>query len=91
MRKCLIITVCGKVQSDTFKQFIQKNAMALGVEGTVQDDNDGLILYTCGISDKLDRFIDILYKGSEKFKLKDIVIEPFITEKNFRGVFRIIG
>ena len=91
MRKCLMITISGSVQTEPYKSFIQKNACTLGVEGTVQCDKDTLILSACGSADKLDQFIDMLYKGIEKSKLKDISIEPLVTEKNFRGVFRIIG
>lgn len=86
-----MITISGNVQTEAYKLFIQKNAGVLGIEGTVQRDNDGLILHACGASDKLDNFIDMLYKGVEKSKLKDISVEPFVTDKDFRGVFRIIG
>lgn len=91
MRKCLLITITGSVQIEAYKLFIQKNAGALGIEGTVQGEQDGLLLHACGASDKLDNFIDMLYKGIEKSKLKDISVEPFVTEKDYRGVFRIIG
>ncbi|MFA6991634.1 MAG: acylphosphatase [bacterium] len=91
MRKCLLITITGSVQIEAYKLFIQKNAGVLGIEGTIQGGNDGLILHACGVSDKLDNFIDLLYKGIEKSKLKDILVEPFVTEKDYRGVFRIIG
>lgn len=91
MRKCLLITITGNVQIEAYKLFIQKNAGTLGIEGTIQCDSDGLVLHACGASDKLDHFIDLLYKGIEKSKLKDILVEPLVTEKNFRGVFRIIG
>jgi acylphosphatase len=91
MRKCLMITIYGSVQTETYKSFIQKNACSLGVEGTVQCDKDSLVLHACGMSDRLDQFIDTLYKGIDKSKLKDISVEPLVTEKDFRGVFRIIG
>ena len=91
MRKCIVITISGSVQTEAYKLFIQKNAGILGIEGTVQGDHDGLILHACGASDKLDNFIDMLYKGIEKSKLKDIFVEPLVTDKDFRGVFRVIG
>ena len=91
MRKCLLITITGSVQVEAYKLFIQKNAGVLGIEGTVQGGQDGLVLHACGASDKLDNFIDMLYKGVEKSKLKDISVEPLVTEKDYRGVFRIIG
>ena len=87
MRKCLIITISGNVQTEAYKSFIQKNACSLGVEGTVQWDKDGLILMPVAHADKLDHFIDMLYKGIEKSKLKDISVEPLVTDKDFQGCF----
>jgi acylphosphatase len=86
-----MIKVTGTFQADAYKAYVQKHANSLGVEGTIQNDNDDIAIYACGLSDKLDRLIDLLYKGTEKSKLKNIVEEPFISEKDFRGVFRIIG
>ena len=86
-----MITISGNVQSDSLKLFVQKSAFSLSIEGTVQGEGDGLAIYACGVSDRLDQFIDLLYKGVEKSKLKDIIVEPFISEKDFRGVFRVIG
>ena len=91
MRKCLMIKVTGTFQANTYKAYIQKHANSLGIEGTIQNDNNGITIYACGLSDKLDRLIDLLYKGTDKSKLKNVVEEPFISEKDFRGVFRIIG
>lgn len=91
MRKCLMIKITGTFQVDAYKSYVQKQANSLGIEGTVQSDNDVLVVYACGLADKLDRLIDLLYKGVDKAKLKSLVEEPFITEKDFRGVFRIIG
>jgi len=91
MRKCLIIRVSGDISVESYKSYIQKNAMLLGIEGTVQSDGDGIFLNACGQSEKLDQLIDMLYKGVEKTKLKDIEIEPLVSDKDFRSVFRIIG
>ncbi len=86
-----MIKISGTFQADPYKSYVQKHANSLGIEGTIQSDNDGIMLYACGLSDKLDRLVDLLYKGTDKSKLKNIVEEPFISEKDFRGDFRIIG
>ena len=93
MRKCLKIKVMGKVQGVLYRHFVQKNAEKLSIEGTVQNLEDGrsVLILACGIADKLDDFIDALYEGSEKSKIEDLTTEPLAQEKNFRGVFRIIG
>lgn len=91
MRKCLIIKITGNVQLDTFKVAIQKNANRLNIEGTLQNQESGIIIYACGALDNLDKFIDTLYSSPDKSKIKDITTEPFVSEKGYRGVFRIIG
>jgi acylphosphatase len=92
MRKCLKVTVQGKVQDVSYRAFVQKHAQILGIEGTVKNVEDGsVVIYACGTSDKLDGFIDQLYKGPSAARVEDVIIEPFVNEKDFRGVFRVIG
>lgn len=92
MRKCLKIHVLGKVQSSAYKTAVQKHAHLQNIEGTIQNSEDGsVIIYACGPSDHLDKFIDFLYKGTVESKVTDLIAEPFINEKDFRSVFRIIG
>ncbi len=92
MRKCLKIRVSGDVQNSSYRSFTQKNAQALGIEGTIQNgDDSGVLIIACGQSDKLDKFIDMLYKGTAESSIEDLIAEPFVNEKDFRGAFRIIG
>ena len=92
MRKSLKIHVLGKVQGVSYRTAAQKHAQSLGIEGTVQNAEDGsVIIYACGQSDNLDKLIDFLYKGTSDSKITDLIAEPFMNEKDFRGVFRIIG
>lgn len=91
MRKCLKIQVSGKVQGVAYRSTAQKNAQILGIEGTIQNAEDGsVMIFACGSSEKLDKFIDTLYLGTTTSQISDLIVEPFINEKNFRGVFRII-
>lgn len=92
MKQCLRIKIIGKVQDSTYRNFAQKHARLLGIEGTIQaNESGGVIIHACGPSEKLDRLIDFLYKGTSSSQVEDLVVEPFINEKDFRGVFRIIG
>lgn len=93
MRRCVKIKVIGKVQGVSYRHFAQKNASKLGIEGTIQnlEDRKSVLIFACGISDKLDDFIDELYKGTPKSKIEDLITEPLMQEKSFRGIFRIIG
>lgn len=92
MRKCVKIKAIGKVQDESYKNFIQKAAQSLAIEGTLQNiELNGIMIHACGPSINLEKFIDALYQGTEKNGIKELNTEPFTNEKDFRGVFRIIG
>jgi acylphosphatase len=92
MRKCLKISVSGRVQKVAYRSFAQKSALALNIEGTVQNsDNGDVVIHACGTTEQLDAFLDLLYKGSPLSRVEDINTEPFTEDKHFRGVFRVIG
>ena len=92
MKRCIKIVVSGKVQGVFYREFVQKSAIKLGVEGSAQNQEDGtVVIYACAISEALDDFIDQLYKGSTKSKVENVVVSPLPSDKEFRGVFRVIG
>ncbi len=92
MKQCLKITVSGNVQDVGYREFVKKSAQKYTIEGTIQNMEDGgVVIYACGLSEDLDNLIDSIYKGTSLSEVKDVLIEPFIKEKDFRGVFRIIG
>lgn len=92
MKQCIKIVISGQVQSLSYKEVIQKQAQKLHIEGTLQShDGSDLLIFACGQSNDLDELIDHIYKGTDDIKIRDVVIEPFISEKNYRGVFRVIG
>ncbi len=92
VKQCVKIRVQGKVQDSSYRSFTQKHAQKLGIEGTIQNGEDNsVIIYASGSSEHLDKLIDYLYKGTAQSKIDDLIVEPLVSEKNFRGVFRIIG
>jgi acylphosphatase len=91
MRRCLKIKVIGKVQGVFYRDFVQKSASTLGIEGTVQNEENSVLIFACGDAERLDSLIDELYKGSPKSKVENVLVEPLQQLKDFRGVFRIIG
>lgn len=92
MKRCVKIIVSGKVQGVLYREFVQKNATKLGVEGSAQNQEDGaVIIYACAVSEILDDFIDVLYKGSPKSKVEGVAVSPLSSDKEYRGVFRVIG
>ncbi len=92
MKQTLKITVRGKIQGIGYRDFVQKSAQKLGIEGTVQNNDDGTVTICAGsAADALDSFIDQLYKGPKESKVEEVSAEPLIGGKNFRGVFRVLG
>ncbi|KKP35294.1 MAG: hypothetical protein UR26_C0007G0014 [candidate division TM6 bacterium GW2011_GWF2_32_72] len=92
MHKCLIITFSVLSQDDFLRGFIQKNAAKFGLEGTAQFIEDGLVkIHACGAKDEVDNFLDLLHKSAAEKGLEDIEIEPFMKDRDFRGIFRVIG
>ena len=92
LKRTIKITVLGHVKDEIYKRFTQKQAQDLAIEGVVQDqaEEGGLVIYACGPSDNLEKFIDLLYKGPSGKPVEDVYAEPFVKEKDYRGVFRII-
>ena len=91
MNKCLKVTLSGKLSS-SFGEVLQKHAKKLKVEGTVQAFPESTIrIIACGHKDAVDAFLDELHKAAVAASLQEIEIEPFLKDKDYRGVFRIIG
>jgi acylphosphatase len=70
---------------------IQKFAKKLELEGalhTIAEDQIKIIV--CGSKDNIDAFVDALYKEGATRKQFSLSVEPFLKDKDYRGVFRII-
>lgn len=91
MKQCLKLIVQGKVQGVKFRAFVQAQAQSLGIEGVVQNSEDGSVLILAsGDPEHLDQLIDMLYKGCPGAEVSNVLAEPFMKEKDFRGVFRVL-
>ena len=92
MNKCLRITLTANFPEGFLHNFVQKNARKLNLEGVAQflDSDRCARIIVCGLKDNVDLFVDILHKGSPKWAPKDIEIEPFLKDKDYRGIFRVI-
>ncbi len=93
MNKCLCITITAKLPANFLVSFVQKQARKLGLEGTAQliEEKEGKVkIAICGKIEVLDDFIDAIYGGSKGFELHELEIEPFLKDKDYRQVFRVI-
>ncbi len=91
MIKCVRIICTGKI-TKAFVEVLQKQARKLGVEGILhQVPPDSVRLIACGSIDSIESFVDFLYKEGAAKKPFSIEVEPFLKDKDYRGVFRIIA
>ena len=90
MNKCLRITLEGEVPEGFLRSFIQKHARELELEGTAQVIDGSVRVVVCGTVERVDDFLDVLHKGSSAYRPQDVEVEPFLKDKDYRGVFRVI-
>lgn len=91
MNQCVKITLVVGVLKGFLNNFVQKNAQKFELEGMVHLVSDDQVkIVVCGLKDNVDEFVDTLYKGSKRYQLDNIEMEPYFKEKSYRGVFRVI-
>ncbi len=92
MKKCLRITFNAAIPKGFLQDFVLKNARKLDLEGTAQvvQQEEKVRVLVCGLKENVDEFLDTLHKGTPKVMLEDIEIEPFLKDRDYRGVFRVI-
>ncbi len=91
MKKCLKITLVSKILKGALRDSIQATARKLAIEGTVQmiEPNE-LVIIACGEKERIDDFLDAVHQGFDAYVPEDVLIEPFLKEKDYRGIFRIL-
>lgn len=90
MNKCLKINLVIQDAQNLLESFVQKNAKKHNIEGTALLVENMIKIIACGNSDKLDDFVDSLYKGYNNLRPSLVKVEPFLKDKDYRGIFRII-
>ena len=91
MKKCLKISFVLNHPEGFLQDFVQKNARLLQVEGTVQIIEPNMIsIVACGSKENIDTFLDIIHEGMSSHIPENVVVEPFLKEKDYRGIFRIL-
>jgi len=92
MKKCLKIVLGINMPEGFLHSSVQKHARSFDIEGTAQIvmTEKQVRIIACGKKDKVDDFIDTLHKDFAHAKITDFEIEPFLKDRDYRGVFRII-
>ncbi len=92
MYKCLRISFDATAHNASVMQTIQQIAKKYDLEGLVQSvgAEKKVMIIACGNAESLDSFLDTLYHGLDKEPIGDIHVEPFLNDKDYRGVFRVL-
>lgn len=91
MEKCLKIMFNVEVDRMVIQQIIQRCSKDIVVEGVAQlfPEHPGKVII-CGSVEDVDIFIDRMYEELAKSNVEEPVIEPFLKDRDYRGVFRIV-
>lgn len=91
MKKCLKITFVLDSPKGFLHDFVQKNARLLHIEGTVQIvEPHSISIVACGEKENIDTFLDVLHQGVSSHIPENVSVEPFLKDKDYRGIFRIL-
>jgi acylphosphatase len=91
MYKCLKITFTAQLPKGYLQKTVQKSARDLAVEGVAQLLVDDFVkIIVCGPMEKVDDFLDNLYDEINSIELEELQVEPFLKDRDFRGVFRVL-
>ena len=91
MKKKIQVIVTGRVQLVMFRDFAQRKARLLGVNGTVKNLPDGTVeVFAVGEEKEIDAFINTLHKGPELSSVDSVTItelKDLDKQKGFSIIF----
>ncbi len=91
MNQCLRIIFTSKNKIDSLYDFVQKHAQKYDLEGIVQMvEASHIRIVVCGDRDNVESFLDTLHKSAAEKKMEKIEVEPFLKDRDYRGVFRVL-
>ena len=91
MNKCLKITFIAEPREHLLYTVIQQQARQRNLEGLTQPIGpDKIKIVVCGKKEEVDSFVDYLHSQALEEHITSIEIEPFLKDRDYRGVFRVI-
>lgn len=91
MKQCLKITFSIPIEDGFLHAVIQNCAREHSLEGTVQAYGDSQIkIVVCGNKERIDDFLDAIHNYTADKEADNVEVEPFLKERDYRGVFRVI-
>lgn len=92
MNQCLKISFVAENPKEVLDSMVKQRARDLGIEGTVQALNGRTVNIVACSNNKeiLEAFLDLIHREAISGVVQSIAIEPFLKNKDYRGVFRVI-
>jgi acylphosphatase len=91
MTKCIKMLLTLEEGTEFLQKIVQKQSKNMKLEGSAQlIAPDQIKIIVCGAKDKVDDFVDIIHKAQALYSIENIVVEPFLRDRDYRNVFRII-
>lgn len=91
MNKCMNITIEAKFPEGYLQTKIVKYARDNHLEGVGQKSGESSVkILICGTVEALDNFLDLLHKDLAQLELQSFDVVPFLKDRDYRGVFRVI-
>lgn len=91
MNKCIRFVIEGTLPKDFLTSHILHQARHYQLEGIAQQLNENSVrVLACGTPDQLDNFLDELHRSLQDLSITPFDVIPFLKDRDFRGVFRII-
>lgn len=90
MNQCLHITFLSKSTKKLLSD-LQQKAREVSLEGSARIEGEhNAIIVVCGPKEKINDFVDFLYQEVAKKTIENLMIEPMLRGKDYRGIFRVI-
>ena len=91
MKKCIKVQFYTKNPQEFLKQVMPIGIKNFKIEGFAQAlDVQTVQIFMCAEQEELDNFLDLIYENIDRYALENIELEPFLKDRDFRGVFRVV-
>jgi acylphosphatase len=91
MSQCMRINLVIKGDKSYIQALVRKYATEYNLEGLLQTaDHQAVKVVACGDAVEIEAFMGALHKEFAKDNLNIAEIEPFLKDRDYRGVFRVI-
>lgn len=91
MKKCIKVQFSAKNPQEFLKHVMPTGIKNYKVEGFAQVvDSQKVQIFMCAEQQELDNFLDLIYENIDRYILENIEVEPFLKDRDFRGVFRVV-